>query len=58
MFVKPGKFIDADGADLGALRVYDPDRLDHLPDEGREVPDNEYWARRVRDGDVEVADEN
>jgi hypothetical protein len=25
-----------------------------LPAEGREVPDNQYWRRRIRDGDVEV----
>ena len=23
-----------------------------LPDEGAEVPDNQYWRRRLRDGDV------
>jgi len=24
----------------------------HLPPEGAEVPDTEYWRRRLRDGDV------
>ena len=35
------------------LKVPDPDRRDHLPAEGREVPDTQdYWHRRLRDGDV------
>lgn len=29
----------------------------HLPPEGREVEPSEYWTRRLRDGDVEMAEE-
>ena len=37
--------------------VRDPRSLMLLPEEGREVPDNDaFWARRVRDGDVIVAE--
>jgi hypothetical protein len=32
----------------------DPDLLDLLPDEGRDVPDTPYWQRRLRDGDVVI----
>jgi hypothetical protein len=28
-----------------------------LPAEGREVPDNQFWRRRLRDGDVVVVTE-
>lgn len=42
MFVKPAP----------GLSVRDPDRHDHLPAEGREVPDNLFWQRRLRDADV------
>lgn len=34
------------------LSVPDPILRDHLPAKGREVPRNEYWMRRLRDGDV------
>ncbi|MEX3690820.1 DUF2635 domain-containing protein [Paraburkholderia sp. BR14263] len=34
------------------LKVRDPDLRDFLPDEGRVVPDSQYWLRRLRDGDV------
>jgi hypothetical protein len=27
----------------------------HLPPEGAEVPDTEYWRRRIADGDVVLA---
>lgn len=46
MFVKP-----ADG-----LRVLDPRHKQPLPADGREVPDNAYWTRRLRDGDVIAAE--
>jgi hypothetical protein len=46
MFVKPAP----------GLSVRDPDLLDLLPEEGREVPATDYWHRRVRDGDVISAD--
>jgi hypothetical protein len=32
--------------------VPDPDRGDFLPVEGREVVDQQYWLRRLDDGDV------
>jgi hypothetical protein len=34
------------------LSVRDPDLLDLLPVEGREVPPTDYWLRRKADGDV------
>ena len=46
MFVKPSP----------GLVIRDPDLLDLLPDEGREVPESDYWHRRVRDGDVVTGD--
>lgn len=42
MFVKPA---------LG-LTIRDPDMRDYLPAGGREVPNTDYWQRRVLDGDV------
>lgn len=36
------------------LKVADPDRRDHLPEDGRPVPDTAYWRRRIDDGDVEL----
>lgn len=32
--------------------VPDPERGDLLPATGREVPFNQYWIRRIDDGDV------
>ena len=32
--------------------VPDPEAGDLLPVEGREVPDNAWWRRRLADGDV------
>lgn len=32
--------------------VPDPDRGDNLPAEGREVPETQYWLRRLADGDA------
>lgn len=32
--------------------VPDPERGDLLPPEGREVPKNQYWMRRLLDQDV------
>jgi hypothetical protein len=38
--------------------VRDPKTKMPLPPEGREVPDTDmFWVRRVRDGDVTVADD-
>ena len=42
MYVKP-----RDG-----IEIRDPDLLDLLPREGRQVPDSDYWVRRVIDGDA------
>lgn len=42
MFVKPA----------AGHRVYDPATRQPLPPEGSEVPRNQYWLRRLRDGDV------
>lgn len=36
------------------LNLRDPDRRDRIPPEGRDVPQNDFWARRLRDGDVEL----
>lgn len=39
--------------------VRDPLLRDLLPDEGRDVPRDDYWTRRLMDGDVvEVAEES
>jgi hypothetical protein len=37
------------------LAICDPDFRDHLPPEGREVPDNSYWFAHLRDGSVVIA---
>jgi hypothetical protein len=42
MFLKP----------VTGRTVPDPERGDALPVEGREVVENQYWYRRVQDGDV------
>ena len=43
MFVKPAS----------GLNIRDPFKRDHLPPEGREVPDGDlYWERLLIDGDV------
>ena len=42
MFLKP-----ADG-----LKVMDPARRDYLPEAGRAVTLDNYWRRRLADGDV------
>lgn len=34
------------------LKIPDPEMQDMLPEQGRNVPESLYWARRVRDGDV------
>ena len=34
------------------LNVYDPERKDFIPAGGRDVEPNQYWLRRVVDGDV------
>ncbi|MGH8541754.1 MAG: DUF2635 domain-containing protein [Stenotrophobium sp.] len=40
------------------LIIRDPDLKDYLPDEGRVVPDSDYWVRRRNEGDVvDVVDE-
>lgn len=42
MFVKPNN----------GLSVRDPVKGTPLPEKGAEVPDNTFWQRRLRDGDV------
>jgi hypothetical protein len=39
-----------------ARSVPDPEAGDLLPAEGREVTDNSYWRRRLKDEDVTVSD--
>lgn len=34
--------------------VPDPEAGDLLPTDGREVPDNVWWRRRLADGDVTI----
>ncbi|PNQ94971.1 DUF2635 domain-containing protein (plasmid) [Azospirillum argentinense] len=46
MYVKPKP---------GAL-VRDPVTRQPLPETGAEVPEDQYWMRRLADGDVERAD--
>lgn len=43
MFVKPSS---------PGLVVRDPVTMERLPDNGRDVPNNSYWQRRIIDGDV------
>jgi hypothetical protein len=38
------------------MKIRDADLKDLLPDEGRDVPDTDYWQRRLRDGDVVLAE--
>ena len=37
--------------------VRDPRSMALLPEEGRDVPRNSFWLRRVRDKDVVVEDD-
>lgn len=37
---------------VSVRQVYDPDRGNFLPVEGREVEPHQYWYRRINDGDV------
>jgi hypothetical protein len=55
MFVKPGANPDGpDGHHM--VRMPRADAYAVLPAEGREVLDNRFWHRRLRDGDVVLAD--
>lgn len=47
MYVKPAP----------GMSIRDADLKDLLPAEGRDVPDTDYWQRRLRDGDVVAAKE-
>lgn len=49
MYVKPAGRVNEEGK---TIVTRDPDLLDLLPAEGREVPDSLYWHRRLIDGDV------
>ena len=44
MFVKPA----------AGLTIRDPDLGGYLPATGRDVPNTEYWHRRLFDRDVEI----
>lgn len=46
MFVKPKE----------GLKIVDLIKKDFLPPEGREVADDLYWHRLIRDGDITIAD--
>ncbi|XTZ40070.1 DUF2635 domain-containing protein [Salmonella enterica] len=46
MFVKP----------KAGVSVRCPVRGEALPKEGARVPDNTFWRRRLRDGDVELVE--
>jgi hypothetical protein len=46
MFVKPAE----------GIRVRDPVSRFHIPATGVEVPENQFWTRRLLDGDVVRAD--
>ena len=37
-------------------KVRHPDSLAPLREEGEDVPDTEYWFRRLSEGDVEIAE--
>ncbi|EGJ50250.1 DUF2635 domain-containing protein [Desulfocurvibacter africanus] len=46
MFVKPSR---------AGLIVRDPTTKEPVPDEGRDVPRNSFWTRRLTGGDVVTA---
>lgn len=61
MFVKPAPWPDApEDAPEKTLAVHFPGRARtdrrRLRAEGEEVPDTVFWHRRLRDGDVVLAD--
>lgn len=50
MYIKPAMVRTQDG--LVLANVYDPDRRDRIPPEGRDVPESGYWIRRLMEGGV------
>lgn len=40
------------------INVRDPISLRHLPEEGKDVPENTYWKRRIKSGDVVLCTES
>jgi hypothetical protein len=50
MFIKPNSLNKT--ADGTPVQVFDPIHKDFIPADGRAVPDNEYWFRRLRAGEV------
>lgn len=50
MYIRPAMVRTQDG--LVLANVYDPDRRDRIPPEGRDVPESGYWLRRLMDGGV------
>lgn len=53
MYVKPGPHPTEQGK---TLKVRIPNTHELLPEEGREVPDNQFWMRRLQHGDVVLAE--
>jgi len=53
MYVKPGPHPHDSGK---TLKVRIPNTHELLPDEGREVPENQFWMRRLLHGDVVPAE--
>lgn len=38
--------------------VRDPVSGNHLPEEGTVVPNNQYWRRRIRAGEIEIVSQD
>ena len=53
MYIKPQPVLLQDGMKMAT--IYDPDRKDRLPPEGRDVPMSDYWRRRLYEGSVIAA---
>jgi len=47
MFVRPAP----------GVRVRNPQNRQHIPESGAHVPRDQFWMRRLADGDVLIADE-
>lgn len=46
-------YLDQEPRDLAPLiDLRDPDRRDRLPPDGRDVPETDFWLRRIAEGDV------
>jgi hypothetical protein len=49
MHVRPAR-----GSHGNPLLIRDPRTRAHLPQEGAKVPEDTYWLRRLKKGDIEV----